>query len=36
MGVAREQRDQGEEQGGKNRDPALTVKSQEHRSHSKP
>jgi hypothetical protein len=28
MGVIGKQRDQGEEQGGKNRDPALTVKSQ--------
>jgi hypothetical protein len=35
MGVAREQGDQGKEQGGKHRDPALTVKSQEHRSQPK-
>ena len=32
MGVIGKKRDQGEEQGGKNRDPALTVKSQNHRS----
>ena len=36
MGVIGKQRDQGEEQGGKNRDPALTVKSQNHRSQPKP
>ena len=36
MGVAREQLDQGKKQGGENRDPALTVKSQGQRSHSKP
>jgi hypothetical protein len=36
MGVIGEQRDQGEEHGGKNRDPALTVKSQNHRSQPKP
>jgi hypothetical protein len=36
MGVIGEQRDQGKEQGGKNRDPALTVKSDEHRSQPKP
>ena len=36
MGVAREQRDQGEEQSGENRDPALTVKSTEHVSQPKP
>jgi hypothetical protein len=35
MGVIGKQRDQGKEQGGKNRDPALTVKSQEHRSQPK-
>jgi hypothetical protein len=36
MGVIGKRRDQGEEQGGKNRDPALTVKSQNHRSQPKP
>mgnify|MGYP006924365226 CR=1 FL=1 len=36
MGVIGKQRDQGEEQGGKNRDPALTVKSQNHRSQPEP
>ena len=36
MGVIGEQREQGKEQGGKNRDPALTVKSQIHRSQPKP
>jgi hypothetical protein len=36
MGVIGKQRDQGEEQGGENRDPALTVKSQNHRSQPKP
>jgi hypothetical protein len=36
MGVIGEQRDQGEEHGGKNRDPALTVKSQNQRSQHKP
>ena len=36
MGVIGKQHDQGEEQGGKNRDPALTVKSQKHRSQPKP
>ena len=36
MGVIGKQRDQGEEQGGKNRDPPLTVKSQKHRSQPKP
>ena len=36
MGVIGKQRDQGEEQGGKNRDPALTVKSKQHRSQPKP
>jgi len=36
MLVIGKQRDQGEEQGGKNRDPALTVKSQNHRSQPKP
>jgi hypothetical protein len=36
MAVAREQGDQGKEQGGKNRDPALTVKSQDQRSQPKP
>ena len=36
MGVIGKQRDQGEEQGGKNRDPALTVKSQNHRSQPNP
>jgi hypothetical protein len=35
MGVIGEQRDQGEEQGGKNRDPALTIKSEEHGSQLK-
>jgi len=33
---ARKQGDQSEEQGGKNRDPALTVKSQYHRSQPQP
>jgi len=33
---AREQGDQGEEQGGENRDPALMVKSQYHRSQPHP
>ena len=32
MAVIGKKRDQGEEQGGGNRDPALTVKSQNHRS----
>jgi hypothetical protein len=36
MGVTRKQRDQGEEQGGENGDPALTVKSQNHRSQLEP
>ena len=36
MGVISKKRDQGEEQGGKNRDPALTVKSKQHRSKPKP
>ena len=36
MGVIGEQRDQGEEHGGKNRDPALTVKSNQHRSQPQP
>ena len=36
MGVIGKKRDQGEEQGGENRDPALTVKSQNHRSQPKP
>jgi hypothetical protein len=36
MAVAREQGDQGKEQGGKNRDPALTVKFQHHCSQPKP
>ena len=36
MGAISKQRDQGEEQGGKNRDPALTVKSQNHRSQPEP
>jgi hypothetical protein len=36
MGVIGKQCDQGEEQGGKNRDPALTVKFQNHRSQPKP
>ena len=35
MGVIGQQRDQGEEQGGENRDPALTVKSNQHRSQPK-
>ena len=35
MGVIGKQRDQGKEQGGKNRDPALTVKYQNHRSEPK-
>jgi hypothetical protein len=35
MGVIGKQCDQGEEQ-GKSRDPALTVKSQKHRSQPKP
>jgi hypothetical protein len=36
MGVIGEQRDQGEEQGSENRDPALTVKSKQQRSQPKP
>jgi hypothetical protein len=36
MAVAHEQGDQGEEEGGKNRDPALTVKSHCHRSQPNP
>jgi len=36
MAVTRQQRDQGEEQGGENRDPALAIKSQNHRSQRKP
>jgi hypothetical protein len=39
MAVTGQQRDQGEEQGGENRDPAdpaLTIKSQNHRSQRKP
>jgi len=36
MGVIGEQRDQGKEQGGKNRNPALTVKSDQYRSQPKP
>lgn len=36
MGVIGEQRDQGKEQGGKNRDTALTVKSNQYRSQPKP
>ena len=35
MGVIGKKRDQGEEQGSKNRDPALTIKSQNHRSQAK-
>ena len=35
MGVIGEQDDQGEEQGGENRDPALTIKSQNRRSQPK-
>ena len=36
MAVTRKQRDQSEEEGGENRDPALTVKSQYHRSQPQP
>jgi hypothetical protein len=36
MGVIGKQRDQGEEQGGENRYPALTIKFQNHRSQPKP
>ena len=36
MGVLGQQRDQGKEQSGEKRDPALTVKSQCHRSQPKP
>jgi hypothetical protein len=36
MGVIGEQRDQGKEQGGENRNPALTVKSNQHRSQPEP
>jgi hypothetical protein len=36
MVVIGEQRDQGKEQGGENRNPALTVKSNHHRSQPKP
>jgi len=36
MAVTREQGDQVEEQGRENRDPALTVKSQHHRSQPQP
>jgi hypothetical protein len=32
MVISSKERDQGEEQGGKNRDSALMVKSQKHRS----
>jgi hypothetical protein len=36
MAVARQQRDQGEKQGGENRDPALAIKSPNHRNQRKP
>ena len=36
MAVIGEQRYQGKKQGGKNRDTALTVKSNQHRSQPKP
>ena len=35
MGIIGQQRDQGEEQGGEYRDPALTIESKQHRSQPK-